>query len=287
MDRIQKVFEALKWASSFLQKNGRDANAGEILLRHYLQMSRAQLLANQQLFLPESVQRAFQHAIQEHIKGVPIQHIIGYEEFYGREFHVNADVLIPRPETEELVLETIKRSKNMFSDLEGLRLVDIGTGSGIIAITMKLECPALKVSAIDISLKALDVAKKNAIKLKSDIEFLHGDLLIPVIDNKEKVDIILSNPPYIPDSDIEILSEVVKDHEPHQALFGGKDGLDYYRRLMEQIPQIINKRALIGFEIGMGQGEQVAKLLNDTFPNSQINIVNDINGKDRMVFCQL
>lgn len=287
MDQFQKVFEALKWASSFLQKNNRDVNAGEILLRHFLQMTRAQLFANQQLILSDSVKESYFQAIYDHVKGVPIQHIMGFEEFYGRKFGVNSDVLIPRPETEELIFEAVKRINHTFSNLNGLRLIDIGTGSGIIAITMKMECPLLDVTAIDISPQALNVAKTNAMNLKADIDFLHGDLLQPILNKQEKVDIILSNPPYIPDEDIHVLSEVVKDHEPHQALFGGVDGLDYYRKLMQQIPLIIQKKAVIGFEIGMGQGKQVAKLLNETFPNGHTEIVYDINGKDRMVFCQL
>ncbi|GIN86493.1 release factor glutamine methyltransferase [Heyndrickxia sporothermodurans] len=287
MDEFQKVFEALKWASSFLQKNNRDANAGEILLRHFLQMTRAQLFANQQLILSDSVKESFLQAIYDHVKGVPIQHIMGFEEFYGRRFNVNSHVLIPRPETEELIYEALKKINHTFSNQNGLRLIDIGTGSGIISITMKLECPFLDVTAIDISPQALDIAKTNAMNLKADIDFLHGDLLQPILNKQEKVDIILSNPPYIPDEDIHVLSEVVKDYEPHQALFGGVDGLDYYRKLMQQIPLIIQKKAIIGFEIGMGQGKQVAKLLNETFPNGHTEIIYDINGKDRMVFCQL
>lgn len=283
----QKVFEALQWASSFLVEHQRDANAGEILLRHYLQMSRSQLFANQQLVLPERIQEDFYEAVRMHSGGVPIQHIMGYEEFYGREFIVNQDVLIPRPETEELIVEAISRTKRMFPEQKDLKMVDIGTGSGIIAITMKLECPYLFTSAIDISGSALEIAKKNAAQYKADISFIQGDLLTPIIEAKEKVDIILSNPPYIPNRDIEVLSDVVKDHEPHQALFGGVDGLDYYRRLMEQIPEVIREKALIGFEIGMGQGEQVAEILRKSFPQSIIEIVNDINGKDRMVFCEI
>lgn len=288
MDQTQKIFEALNWASSFLQKNNRDVNAGELLLRHFLGMTRSQLLANMHEVLPEQIQETFQQAVFAHIDGIPIQHIIGFEEFFGRDFIVNSNVLIPRPETEELVLGAINRIKRAYSsNLEGLKLVDIGTGSGIIAITMKLECPELSVSAVDISNEALSIAEKNARNLEAEVNFLHGDLLLPLISSQEKVDIILSNPPYIPNRDIEILSEVVKDHEPHQALFGGEDGLDYYRRLMEQIPQIMNSRAIIGFEIGMGQGEQVAELLNSTFPGSHVEIVQDINGKDRMVFCEI
>ncbi|MEB6550722.1 peptide chain release factor N(5)-glutamine methyltransferase [Heyndrickxia sporothermodurans] len=288
MVQTEKIFEALNWASSFLQKNNRDANAGELLLRHFLGMTRSQLLANMHEDISQQIQETFQQAVFAHVEGIPIQHIIGFEEFFGRKFIVNSNVLIPRPETEELVLGAINRIKRTYSShLEGLKLVDIGTGSGIIAITMKLECPDLTVSAVDISKEALSIAEKNAKNLEADIHFLQGDLLQPLIASQEKVDIILSNPPYIPDRELDILSEVVKDHEPHQALFGGEDGLDYYRRLMEQIPQIINNEAIIGFEIGMGQGEQVAELLNNTFPESRTEIVHDINGKDRMVFCEI
>jgi release factor glutamine methyltransferase len=282
-----KVFEALRWASSFLQENDRDANSGEILLRTLLNMTRSNLYAELRMDLPQEIQIAFESAIKEHVSGVPIQHIIGYEEFYGRKFQVNEHVLIPRPETEELVVGTIERMKEHFSEIDGLKMVDIGTGSGAIAITMKLECPSLTVFATDISLHALNVAKRNTSMLNADILFKHGDLLEPIRKSGEKVDIVLSNPPYIPNRDKANLSTVVKDHEPHLALFGGEEGLDFYVRFMEELPTIIKNHALIGFEIGVGQGEQVANLLKGTFQGSCVEIVNDINGKDRMVFCRI
>jgi len=282
-----KVFEALKWASSFLQENNRDANAGEILLCAFLRKTRAQLYADVRMELSSDIQVKFEHAVMEHAQGTPVQHIIGYEEFYGRKFRVNEHVLIPRPETEELVLGAIQRIGKHFPDKSGLKMVDVGTGSGAIAVTMKLECPFLSVTAIDISPYAICVAQENARELNADISFKQGDLLQPMIVGEEKVDIVLSNPPYIPDRDIDMLSAVVKDHEPHLALFGGKEGLDFYVRFMEELPSVISNRALIGFEIGAGQGEQVAKLLTETFANSTVEIVNDINGKDRMVFCMI
>jgi len=282
-----KVFEALKWASSFLQENNRDANAGEILLCAFLRKTRAQLYADVRMELSEDIQEKFEHAVKEHAEGVPVQHIIGYEEFYGRKFRVNEHVLIPRPETEELVLGAIQRIKNHFQNKKDLKMVDVGTGSGAIAVTMKLECPFLSVTATDISPHAISVAQENARGAGVDISFKQGDLLQPIIECGEEVDIVLSNPPYIPNRDKEVLSVVVKDHEPHLALFGGEEGLDFYLRFMEELPSVIRNRALIGFEIGVGQGEQIAKLLTKTFADSKVEIVNDINGKDRMVFCMI
>ncbi|MED1202908.1 peptide chain release factor N(5)-glutamine methyltransferase [Heyndrickxia acidicola] len=282
-----KIYEALRWASSFLKEHQRDENAAEILLCHYLQFSRARLLAEIRMELSEDVWIPFKEAIENHAKGMPIQYMMGYEEFFGRKFNVNSNVLIPRPETEELIVEAIKRKNKLWPDRKELSLVDVGTGSGVIAITMKLECPEIVASAIDISPAALEVAKENAGILRADVTFIEGDLLLPLIDKGKKADIILSNPPYIPDGEIETLSEVVSEHEPHQALFGGEDGLNFYRRFMEQFPKAVKSRALIGFEIGAGQGLPVAAMLKRVFPESIVEVVNDINQKDRMVFCQV
>jgi release factor glutamine methyltransferase len=287
MEKPMKIYEALKWASSFLKEHQRDENAAEILLCYYLQFTRARLLAEIRMELSEDVWIPFKEAIVNHGKGMPIQYMMGYEKFFGRKFKVNSNVLIPRPETEELIVEAIKRKKKLWPDKKSLSLVDVGTGSGIIAITMKLECPELSVSAIDISPAALEVAKENAQTLRADVNFEQGNLLLPLIEHGTRADIILSNPPYIPDGEIEILSNVVAEHEPHQALFGGEDGLDFYRRFMDELPKSVGSRALIGFEIGAGQGPHVAAMLKGVFPDSIVEVVNDINQKDRMVFCQV
>ncbi len=278
-----KVFEALKWASSFLKDHGRDENAGELFLKWILQMERAQLLAELRMPLSDHDRSRFEQAIMEHVAGRPIQHIIGYEEFYGRKFIVNEDVLIPRPETEELVEAISSHIKTRLNT--PLRLADIGTGSGAIAITMKLEFPELAVAASDISEDALEIAKRNASLLDANMAFFHGDLLEPFLKTSEKWDIILSNPPYIPDG--ENLSDVVKNYEPHSALFGGIDGLDFYRRLARDLPKVVNERALIGFEIGAGQGLAVQAIMQAAFPRANTEIIFDINGKDRIVLTQL
>ncbi|MCM3090834.1 MULTISPECIES: peptide chain release factor N(5)-glutamine methyltransferase [unclassified Cytobacillus] len=282
-----KVYEALNWASSFLKKSNRDENAGELLLQHFMKMSRASFLANLREEVNSEVLSEFQSAVQAHAEGQPVQYIIGTEEFYGRTFEVNENVLIPRPETEELVYHALQKINKLFCSVNGLELADIGTGSGAIAVTMKLEKPELKVTATDIYGPTLELAERNAEQNGAEIEFVKGDLLQPLILKGKKFDIILSNPPYIPEKDIEWMSDVVTEHEPHRALFAGEDGLDLYKRFTAELPAVIKDRALIGFEVGAGQSEAVSALLQKAFPQAAIETIYDINGKDRMVFAEI
>lgn len=280
----KKVYEALNWASSYLRENGRDENGGELLLRHYLGVSRSELLASLREDIPAEVISLFEEAVQEHVAGTPIQYLLGFEEFYGRRFFVNEEVLIPRPETEELVLAVLTRLKKKGDT--PLKVIDIGTGSGAIAITLKLERPTLDVTATDIAGESLEVAKRNASSLGANIRFMEADLFAPFLKTGETFEIIVSNPPYIPSGDEEGMSIVVTEHEPHRALFAGEDGLDIYRRMMEQLPAVVNQTGMIAFEIGAGQGEAVSNLLKMTFPQSEVDILFDINGKDRIVLAE-
>ncbi len=283
----KKVYEALNWASSFLVENNRDRNAGEILLQYYLGVNRSQLLASLHDELPEHIKTSFIQSVEKHAEGTPVQYITGTEEFYGRTFKVNEEVLIPRPETEELIEHALRKIKKMFPVEQSLTLVDIGTGSGAIAITMKLECPNLLVTATDIAKPSLDVARTNGNALSAEVEWVQGDLLAPFIEKGQTFDILLSNPPYIPVADKETMSVVVTEHEPHRALFAGEDGLDFYRRFMEELPHVMKKPGLIGFEFGAGQGNSVAEILQKAFPKALVSVEYDINGKDRMVFAEL
>lgn len=283
----KKVYEALNWASSFLTEKGRDENAGEIMLRHLTGMSRAQLFANMRDDLDEAVWAEFEKFVHLHGEGEPIQYLLGFEEFYGRRFSVSPSVLIPRPETEELVYGALERIRKWFPEGSLLRLLDVGTGSGAIGVTMKLEEPKLSVTLSDLSEAALVVAEQNAKELGAKVKTIYGDLLQPFIEEGMKFDIILSNPPYIPYRDYSWMSVVVKDHEPHSALFAGEDGLDLYRRFMKELPLVLKERALVGFEVGTGQGETVARMLRETFPSAVVEVVNDINGKDRMVYAKI
>lgn len=287
MAEFHKIFEALKWASSFLREHGREENIGEMLLCHYLELSRAQLLAEIREELPPAVKEKFVAAIEKVVSGVPVQHIMGYEEFYGRKFLVNEEVLIPRPETEELVQGLLARIGRLFPTTDVIKVVDVGTGSGAISITLALENRVLDVMTVDIAKASIDVAQENASRLGAKVRFIEGDLLGPLIEEGQKVDVVVSNPPYIPEDDIATLSTVVKDHEPLRALVGGQDGLDFYRRFMKEIPLVLKERGIVAFEVGVGQGEDVAQMLRVTFPEARVEVVNDINGKDRMVFAEI
>lgn len=276
--------EALDWASSFLVDNGREETAARIVMQHILGTTYSGVMLHLQDTLTFEQSERFEKLIEEHASGRPVQYCIGSEEFYGRTFIVDESVLIPRPETEELVLATTNRIGQLF-DNKTLKLADIGTGSGAIAISMKLECPELTVVATDVSVAALATAKKNAQLLAADIDFRLGDLTVPLVG--EKFDIVLSNPPYIAFEEAKDMSSIVLEHEPHSALFAEEDGLVLYRKLAQQLPVLMNKPALIGLEIGYTQGEQVAQFFKESFPQASITVEKDINGKPRMVFCEI
>lgn len=280
----KNVMEALAWASSFLVDNGREETAARIAMQHILGISYSGVMLHLQDVLTIEQLMKFKKLIEEHASGRPVQYCVGSEEFYGRSFIVDESVLIPRPETEELVLGTINRLDKLFNK-QTLKLADIGTGSGAIAISMKLECPELSVVATDLSKKALMTAQKNAENLAATIDFRLGDLTAPLVG--ERFDIILSNPPYIAFNEAKEMSSIVLEHEPHSALFAEEEGLILYRKLAEQLPAIVNKPALIGLEIGYTQGEQVAKFFKNSFPQSIISIEKDINGRPRMIFCEI
>lgn len=277
-------FEALHWASSYLEANGREGNAARLLLQHVVQTNYSGLMMKMHDAISEEQVLQFTNAIEAHVKGRPVQYITGVEEFYGRIFEVDESVLIPRPETEELIVGTIERMQKLFHKQE-LTLADIGTGSGAIAITMKKEWPDLDVTATDLSVAALATARKNAKNLQAELTFAEGDLTAPIAH--QKWDVVLSNPPYIAFDDMPSMSDVVVEHEPHSALFAEEDGLILYRKLAEQLPSLMNTPGLIGLEIGYTQGETVANYFREHFPQAKVSIVKDINGKDRMIFCEI
>ncbi|PPA69942.1 peptide chain release factor N(5)-glutamine methyltransferase [Jeotgalibacillus proteolyticus] len=283
---MYKLYEALNWASSYLEEFNREPFAAELLLRHVLDMNRTELYMNLREELAEQDVKRFKELVTAHTTGIPVQHLIGSEQFYGRKFTVNQHVLIPRPETEELLYYALERCDALFNKDQPINCLDIGTGSGIIAITLKLERPSWQVTGVDISPDALSTARKNAEELKAEVHFLESDLL-QAIKKGTKIDVMISNPPYIPHKDRESMSEVVVDHEPHEALFADEEGLILYRKMCEQLPAYMNRPGLIGFEVGAGQGKLVEAFLKKSFPKDETEIVYDINGKDRMVFCRL
>ncbi|MEK5484017.1 peptide chain release factor N(5)-glutamine methyltransferase [Viridibacillus sp. FSL R5-0888] len=281
----RQVFEALNRASSFLQENGREEGAARLLLQHALNTSYTGLMIIMRDEMTEAQWENYFNMIEEHKSGRPIQYITGSEEFYGRTFKVDESVLIPRPETEELIVEALKRIKKLFSPTSSIQIADIGTGSGAIAITMKKEVPQATVIATDISLAALTTAKNNANQLDAEITFREGDLTAPLVH--EQWDVVLSNPPYIAFDEAKEMSDIVLEHEPHSALFAEESGLALYRKLAEDLPPLMKTPSFIGVEIGYKQGKAVAGFFKEKFPQAKVEIVKDINQKDRMIFCEI
>ncbi|MGE6630359.1 peptide chain release factor N(5)-glutamine methyltransferase [Bacillus sp. NPDC077027] len=277
------IFEALKWASSLLTAVGRDQNAAEILLMHVLEKSRSELLVSFHDDMPSERDRYFFELVKQHEKGIPVQHLTGSEMFYGRSFEVNEHVLIPRPETEEVVLAALEMLEKVFPNDQELSAVDVGTGSGAIAITLALEKKGMSVTASDISKEALEVAKRNNQTLSANVQFLQGDLLDPIVSHKLKVDLFISNPPYIAQEEMEGLSTVVTKYEPTHALTDGRDGLWFYKRMTKDLYRVLKDEAIVVFEIGHTQAQDVQTLLLQAFPSTDVQIVKDINGKDRAV----
>lgn len=283
---VKKQYEVLRWASLFLEKNNRESRVAELLLQHHLGVSRAVFFANMQEDVPDDIYEAFKADIEKHAEtGMPLQHLTGYEYFYGRRFTVDGHVLIPRPETEELVQHVIRHDVDFRK--KPLRIVDVGTGSGVIAITLKLEWSDAEVFATDISEEVLQVAKKNAAEWNADVAFLQGNFLEPLIEREMVVDILVSNPPYIAETERNVLSDTVKNFDPELALFAGDDGLSAYKEIIRQAKRVVRPGGLIAFEIGHEQGNAVKKLLMETFPYSDVDILQDINKKDRIVTAKI
>lgn len=209
----------------------------------------------------------------------PIQYLIGTSCFYGYDFIVNENVLIPRYETEELVENVLYRYDEYFKG-QKVDVCDLATGSGCIAISLALEEKNMKVVASDISIEALEVAKENNKKFNANVEFLQGDMLEPL--KGRKFDIFVSNPPYIPSE--EDVMPLVKDNEPNLALFGGNDGMKFYRIILSGIQPLLKEKAIIAFEHGYDKKEEMMLLSNQYFPNCKVEVLKDLEGKDRMTF---
>ncbi|WP_284140139.1 peptide chain release factor N(5)-glutamine methyltransferase [Virgibacillus sp. LDC-1] len=284
MQNKWKQYEVLEWASLFLEKHHREPRVAELLLQHELQMTRSAFFANMRERITPKVKESFEAAIIQHAKtGVPVQHLIGKETFWGRDFQVNKDVLIPRPETEELVAFTISYVQEHFSNDATPRIVDVGTGSGVIATTLALELPNAQVFATDISTAALQVAEENAKQLHANVHFLQGDFLHPIIDQQGTVDIIISNPPYISRAEEPLLSDTVKDFDPEIALFADEEGLAAYKKIIKQVPHVMKESCMLSLEIGHEQGNAVSDMIKSQFPQSAPKVIQDINKKDRIV----
>ena len=272
--------EALKINEQYAIDNDKEPSAIKILMLHFSKLKSAQLIDRLHTEMDDRTYSYFLKAVDQYvINNRPIQHITETEYFYGYRFFVNNQVLIPRFETEELVAHTLDLKKEYFQD-QPVSLLDLGTGSGCLAITMSLEDTSIRSEGTDISEEAIRVAKKNAQSLSAKVSFYHGDLFNPL--KGKTYDILISNPPYIPNG--EKLEPIIKDFEPHIALFGGDDGLDYYRAIIKQAEQYLNEHYIIAFEHAYDKAKAIKKLVKKYLRNTQIIQKKDLQGKDRMTF---
>lgn len=263
----------------------------QILLMFLLDVDKVYLYTHGNDTVEEETMNEFMKLIEIRKNRYPIQYIVGKQEFMGLDFKVREGVLVPRPDTEVLVEKIIDIvNGGYFREKDFINIVDIGTGSGAITLSLAHYIKNASLYSVDISKTALEVAKENAklLLLEDRVKFLNGSLLEPLYEEKlqGKVDIIVSNPPYIPTKTIEELQIEVSTYEPKLALDGGEDGLDFYRLIVDGSDEFLSENGIIAFEIGHDQGRDVSELLHRNGKFKTVDIIPDLSGLDRVVIGQ-
>ncbi|MBI2082586.1 MAG: peptide chain release factor N(5)-glutamine methyltransferase [Deltaproteobacteria bacterium] len=283
------TLKLIQWTKGYFEKAGvpNPRLDAELLLAHLLKCKRIDLYTNHERTIAEKDLAKFKELIQRRSKREPLQYIIGETEFYGLKFKVTPEVLIPRPETELLVEEAIAYYPTLKKGGEGgFSVLDIGTGSGCIAITLAKNLPEAKITATDSSKEALEIAKENARRHEVDrqIEFLLSDIAPWRVFEAEgrRFDLIVSNPPYIPSRELESLQPEVRDFEPRKALDGGNDGLQTIRQILTETPRFLNDGAYLLLEIGEDQGKAIANLIHEQTSLDFQGVKKDLSGHDRI-----
>ena len=261
----------------FFGKQHIHSDHAKILLSELLNLNPLELLNHLQDIVSEEQVTIYKKEVVALEQNKPLQYVLGNVNFYGNYFIVNKNVLIPRFETEELVENTIFYIKKFFPN--PVDIIDLGCGSGVIGLTLEQKVSTKSVDLIDISSKALEVAHKNCVKLNSKAKILESDMFSNV---EAQYDVIISNPPYIKDN--EEIEEIVKENEPHLALYAGSDGLDCYKKILTTCTPHMKEKCLIAFEIGMTQAEAIKKIAEENLGDIKTIIKKDLSGKDRMLF---
>lgn len=277
------IKQALEEAKNILKSNNfEDSNIiAKELLSYVLKKDKVYLTINSDTALTDTEYAEFTKYIEQIIDGKPLQYITQKQEFMGIDFFVNEDVLIPQPDTEILVETVLDICKKY--DKQSLRILDLCTGSGAIAISLS-KILNTQVFASDVSIKALKVAEKNNVLNNSKVEFIESNLFEQI--NGEKFDIIVSNPPYIKNEEIKLLSKQVQN-EPYIALSGGEDGLDFYRKIIDEAYKHINKNGYLCLEIGYDQKEDLIKLIKQNENYEYENCIKDLSNNDRCIIAKI
>lgn len=252
-----------------------------LLLNSYCNDANINLYANFSQPINKNIEELFTKGCARLATGEPLDYILGYTPFYGYNFNVDNRVLIPRPETEELVAYALSLIDEKFTDFDKVKVADIGCGSGAIGMAVALEESKVELYSSDISNEALQVAKENAEKFGLNVQFFQGDMAKPFIANNIKVDLLLCNPPYIPVN--EKMERSVVDYEPHVALFGGEDGLKFYRSVLNDAYDLLQGKGYACFEMGYNQKEALTQLVKSIDANADVKVIKDINQKNRIL----
>ncbi|RQD70754.1 MAG: peptide chain release factor N(5)-glutamine methyltransferase [Tindallia sp. MSAO_Bac2] len=276
--------EWIQWATNELKNAGIETPRldAEVLLAFVLRIERIRLHMYPEKEVEQDAGEQFEILIKKRRDECPVAYLTGEQEFMGLQFMVTPEVLIPRPDTETLAETVLEWVKNTAGS-EKIQLADIGTGSGAIAVSLAYYCPAIQVVATDLSHDALKIAEENAKRhhVLSRIEFLYGDLMEPLIEKKYVLDALVSNPPYITEKEAESLPGSVAGYEPMLALLGGKDGLDPYRKILAEGLELLRPGALVAFEMGWQQGEDLKSLMEE-WGLEGVQIIKDLSGRDRV-----
>ena len=272
--------QAITKACLLLRRQGKEESLARFLLMYILDESPHLFSNNLSEQMSKEIEDKYFSLIEKHIKeDVPLSHLVGFEYFYDRKYKVTKDVLSPRMETEELIYKVIEYVKA--SNKNKFKILDLCTGSGIIAITLKKELSqfSIDVVASDISEEAIEVAKENAQNHNADVRFIQSDIFNNIDD---KFDIIVSNPPYIDRKDEVTMQDNVLKYDPHLALFAEEEGMFFYRKIIEQANNYLNENGVIFFEIGYDQKNKIIELAD--MNGFSAEVYRDINGRDRMAF---
>ena len=270
--------DILKEAKASLSISGKESRLASILMEEMFGMNLTQLMLHGEEPMPEADLHAFEQALKRVMNNEPYQYVLGSAYFYDAYFKVTPDTLIPRPETEELVDYILKHE-----DDNGSVVADIGTGSGVIGLTLQKHWQENHVFLSDISHEALEVAKLNGKEQGIEPTYLHGDLFEPFIERGIKLDILVSNPPYISQEERHLMSPSVLKYEPMTALFAEDQGLYLYKAMISNLPSVLKSNGRVYFEIGFSQGQPLLRFIEKTWPNTDAKVIKDINGNDRIL----
>ncbi len=277
------IRDVLAWMIDDLRKRGVEGARldAELIVGQALGIDRVKVIVDGDRLLSPHELEAIRTLFKRRRTLEPVAYLRGFREFYGRPFRVDKRVLVPRPDTEILVEVALSRLRGR--DL-GARVVDLCTGSGCVAITLKLERPTITVDATDLSEGAIEVARDNAQRLGAvwNVRFAVGDLFAPLGAPRPNYDLVVANPPYIPTGDIAGLQPDIRDHEPHLALDGGRDGLDFVRRIAREAPSWLRPGGALAMEIGAGQAAEVERILRAS-GFDDVTRTKDYGGHERVV----